>query len=242
MGCAIVTGGSTGIGRAIALELARAGRNVIINYFGDAEQANDVKREVENLGVKGEIVHGDVRREEDVETLMDAAGKFGGIDVLVNNAGITKDGLVVRMSEADFMKVVETNLKGTFLCSKAAAGYMMKAKQGVIINMASVVGVSGNSAQANYAASKAGIIGLTKSLAKELAGRNIRVNAIAPGFIQTAMTDVLPDKVKEAAETQIPLARFGQPQDVANLVTFLASDKAGYITGQVIHVDGGMVM
>lgn len=244
MSTAVITGGSRGIGRQIAITLAQSGHNVVIGYYGNHEEAQKTKDEVEKFGGgKCILVQVDVSDEEQAQNLIDTAVKeFHSIDILVNNAGITKDGLLVRMSEADFDKVIDTNLKGTFLCGKIAATYMMKAKKGNIINITSVVGIIGNKAQANYAASKAGVIGLTKSMAKELASRNIRVNAVAPGFIKTEMTAELSEKIVKEAEAQIPLGRMGNTQDVADLVAFLAGEESSYITGQVIQVDGGMVM
>lgn len=240
---AVVTGASRGIGRAIALELASQGAAVIINYNGSKEKAEEVRREIEAAGGKAEAIQCDVADFASCEQFFkDVIEKYKSIDILVNNAGITKDGLLMKMSEADFENVLDTNLKGTFHCMRFVSRQMMKQRQGRIINMSSVVGVSGNAGQANYAASKAGVIGLTKSAAKELASRNITVNAVAPGFIETDMTAALPEKVKEAATAQIPLATFGKPEDVAHAVAFLASENARYITGQVLNVDGGMVM
>lgn len=240
---AVVTGASRGIGRAVALKLAAKGATVVINYHGSKERAEEVKQEVEQNGGTAEVVQCNVADFEACNTLIqEVIKKHGRIDILVNNAGITKDGLLMRMSEEEFDSVIDTNLKGTFHCIRFASRQMMKQRSGRIINMSSVVGVAGNAGQTNYAASKAGVIGLTKAAAKELATRNITVNAIAPGFIQTEMTDVLPDSVKEASVAQIPLGAFGKTEDVANAVAFLASDEAGYITGQVLHVDGGMVI
>ncbi|MBN2260966.1 MAG: 3-oxoacyl-[acyl-carrier-protein] reductase [Clostridiales bacterium] len=240
---AVVTGGSRGIGKAIALMLAKEGAHVVINYTSSDEKAKEVKSEIEIMGGKAMIYKADVSNEKSVEEFAKAVYKeFGRIDILVNNAGITKDGLVMRMKEDDFMKVIEINLKGTFLCSKHFGKLMMKARYGKIINISSVVGVMGNAGQANYAASKAGVIGLTKSLAKEFASRNINVNAVAPGFIETEMTKELTEEVKESYAKAIPLGVYGQPEDVANLVVFLSSSVSNYITGQVINLDGGMVM
>lgn len=240
---AVVTGASRGIGRAIALKLASDGAFVIVNYHGSKERAEAVKQEIETDGGKAEIYGCDVSDFEKCEAFMSSIIKeYGRIDILVNNAGITRDGLLMKMSEEDFDKVIDTNLKGTFHTIRFASRQMLKQRSGRIINMASVVGVAGNAGQANYAASKAGIIGLTKAAAKEMASRGITVNAIAPGFIETEMTAVLSEKVKEGAAAQIPFGRFGQPEDVAAAAAFLASDAAGYITGQVLHVDGGMVM
>ena len=240
---AVVTGGSRGIGRAIALELAKEGYFVVVNYNGSVERAQEVKKEIEEAGGSAALVQCDVSDFQACEEFIkNVVSEYKTIDVLVNNAGITKDGLLMRMSEEDFDRVIDINLKGTFNCVRFASRYMMKQRQGRIINISSVVGVAGNAGQANYAASKAGIIGLTKSAARELASRNITVNAIAPGFIETEMTDVLSDEIKEKSASQIPLGKFGKPEDIASTVAFLASEKAGYITGQVIHVDGGMVM
>ena len=240
---AIVTGASRGIGKAIALKLASLGASVVVNYNGSEERALQVKAEIEEQGTKASVYQCDVSDFESCETfIQDVIKEYGRIDILVNNAGITKDGLLMKISEEDFDKVLDTNLKGTFNTVRFVSRQMLKQKSGRIINMSSVVGVSGNAGQANYAASKAGVIGLTKSAARELASRGITVNAIAPGFIETDMTEVLSDKVKEACVGQIPLGKFGKPEDVANLAAFLASDEAGYITGQVIHVDGGMVI
>lgn len=239
----VVTGASRGIGKAIALKLASLGASVVVNYNGSEERALQVKAEIEEQGAKASVYQCDVSDFESCETfIQDVIKEYGRIDILVNNAGITKDGLLMKMSEEDFDKVLDTNLNGTFNTVRFVSRQMLEQKSGRIINMSSVVGVSGNAGQANYAASKAGVIGLTKSAARELASRGITVNAIAPGFIETDMTDVLSDKVKEACVGQIPLGKFGKPEDVANLAAFLASDEAGYITGQVIHVDGGMVI
>lgn len=240
---AIVTGGTRGIGRAIALKLADHGANIVINYRNSDKEAEELKSILEGKGVKVLTVKCDISNFEDSKNLMDKCKEvFGKIDILVNNAGITKDTLIMRMKEEDFDNVIDVNLKGTFNCAKHASAIMLKQRFGKIINMTSVVGIAGNAGQVNYAASKAGVIGLTKSLAKELGSRGITVNAVAPGFINTDMTASLSEKVKEEASKNIPLKRLGDPEDVANLVGFLASDAANYITGQVINVDGGMVM
>ena len=240
---AIVTGGSRGIGKEICLKFASLGANLVINYIGDKTQAEDTKAECEKLGAKVALSEGDVSKMADCEKLFQTAmDTFGRVDILVNNAGITRDNLLMRMSEEEFDAVIAVNLKGTFNCMKQAARPMMKQKYGKIINMASVVGVTGNAGQVNYAASKAGVIGMTKSMAKELANRGVTVNAIAPGFIRTAMTDVLSDDVKAEITRVIPMGVMGVTEDVANLAAFLASDASRYITGQVINVDGGMVM
>ena len=240
---AVVTGGSRGIGAAIAKKLASQGMTVIINYCGSEDRALAVKSEIEAAGGQAEAWRCDVsdcgQCERFVKAVME---KYGRIDVLVNNAGITRDGLMMRMSDEDFSRVIDTNLKGTFYMMRFASRHMLKAKKGRIINMASVVGLMGNAGQVNYAASKAGVIGATKSAAKELASRGITVNAIAPGFIDTEMTGALSEKVQEQILTQIPLGTFGKPEDIANCAAFLASDEAAYITGQVIQVDGGMCM
>lgn len=240
---AIVTGGTRGIGRAIALKLADHGANIVINYRNSDKEAEELKGILEEKGVKVLAVKCDISNFEDSKNLMDKCKEvFRKIDILVNNAGITKDTLIMRMKEEDFDNVIDVNLKGTFNCAKHASAIMLKQRFGKIINMTSVVGIAGNAGQVNYAASKAGVIGLTKSLAKELGSRGITVNAVAPGFINTDMTASLSEKVKEEASKNIPLKRLGDPEDVANLVGFLASDAANYITGQVINVDGGMVM
>ena len=240
---AIVTGGSRGIGKAVCLELARRGCNIVLSFAGNTAAADQTVAECQALGVQALAVQGNVADADAVKSLFDAALKqFGAIDILVNNAGITRDNLLMLLKEEDFDAVVDTNLKGTFLCMKAAVRPMMKQRHGRIISLSSVVGLHGNAGQVNYAATKAGVIGMTKSLAKELAGRNITVNAVAPGFIDTDMTAVLPEKAKEAILASIPMARLGAAEDVANAVAFLASDEAGYITGQVLAVDGGMSM
>ncbi|MDO5590494.1 MAG: 3-oxoacyl-[acyl-carrier-protein] reductase [Lachnospiraceae bacterium] len=240
---AVVTGASRGIGKAIAEKLASLGAKVVINYNGSEERAKDVKIQIEEKGGKAEIYQCNVADYEACQTFIEDVIKTEGrIDILVNNAGITKDGLLMKMSEEDFDKVIDTNLKGTFHTIRFATRCMLKQRSGRIINMASVVGVTGNAGQANYAASKAGVIGLTKATAREVASRGITVNAVAPGFIETDMTAVLSDKVKEASVSQIPLGRFGEAEEVAAAVAFLASDDAAYITGQVLHVDGGMVI
>lgn len=240
---AIVTGGTRGIGRAIALKLADHGANIVINYRNSDKEAEELKAILEEKGVKVLTVKCDISNFQDSKNLMDKCKEvFGKIDILVNNAGITKDTLIMRMKEEDFDSVIDVNLKGTFNCAKHASAIMLKQRFGKILNMTSVVGIAGNAGQVNYAASKAGVIGLTKSLAKELGSRGITVNAVAPGFINTDMTASLSEKVKEEASKNIPLKRLGDPEDVANLVGFLASDAANYITGQVINVDGGMVM
>lgn len=240
---ALVTGASRGIGRAIALRLAAEGCYVVINYNGSKEKAEEVQQEILQAGGQAHIYQCNVADFQACgEMFKDTISKMGHLDILVNNAGITKDGLLMGMSEEDFSKVVDTNLKGTFYCIRHAARTMIKQKKGRIINLSSIVGVSGNAGQVNYAASKAGVIGLTKSAAKELASRGITVNAIAPGFICTDMTQVLPEQVKEKIWAQIPMGGFGDPQDVAAAAAFFASEEAGYITGQVLMVDGGMAM
>jgi 3-oxoacyl-[acyl-carrier protein] reductase len=240
---ALVTGAGKGIGRAIALKLAQHGASIVINYRSSAKEAEEVIEEIRNSGGKAEMVQGDVSNFEDADKVIKfAVLNFGRLDILVNNAGITKDTLLLRMKEEDFSKVLDVNLKGVFNCTKHASAVMLKQKSGRIINISSVVGLMGNAGQSNYAAAKAGILGFTKSIAKELGTRGITVNAIAPGFITTDMTEVLSDKVKEKLIENVPLKRLGSPEDVANLAAFLASDNASYITGQVINVDGGMVM
>ena len=240
---ALVTGASRGIGRAIALRLAAEGCYVVINYNGSKEKAEEVQQEILQAGGQAHIYQCNVADFQACgEMFKDTISKMGHLDILVNNAGITKDGLLMGMSAEDFSKVVDINLKGTFYCIRHAARTMIKQKKGRIINLSSIVGVSGNAGQANYAASKAGVIGLTKSAAKELASRGITVNAIAPGFICTDMTQVLPEQVKEKIWAQIPMGGFGDPQDVAAAAAFFASEEAGYITGQVLMVDGGMAM
>ena len=240
---AVVTGASRGIGRGIALAMAREGATVVVNYTGSNERAEEVVAEIENAGGKAVAKQCNVSDFAACEAFFKAVTeKYGRIDFLINNAGITKDGLLMAMKEEDFDSVIDVNLKGTFHCIRFAARQMMRQRYGRIVNMASVVGVAGNAGQANYSASKAGVIGLTKSVAKELASRGITVNAIAPGMIETDMTADLADKVKDEMMKQIPLKRFGQAEDVANAAAFLVSDEAAYITGQVLHVDGGMVM
>ena len=240
---AVVTGASRGIGRAIAIRLAGEGATVVINYNGSKEKAEEVKQEIEGAGGKAAVCQCNVADFDQCQAFIQKViDEFGRIDILVNNAGITRDGLLMKMSEEDFDQVIETNLKGAFHTIRFASRQMLRQKSGRIINLSSVVGVTGNAGQANYAASKAGVIGLTKSAARELASRGITVNAIAPGFIEPDMTSVLSEKVKEGAAAGIPLGVFGKPEDVAAAAAFLASDEAGYITGQVLHVDGGMVM
>ena len=238
-----VTGGSRGIGKEVALKFAENGYNVVINYVSSKTNVEELKSEFESKGVRTLIMQADVTDKEAIdEVVKKAIEEFGSIDVLVNNAGITRDNLLMRMSEEEFDKVIEINLKGTYIVTKAVTKYMMKKRKGSIINLSSVVGVAGNAGQCNYSASKAGIIGFTKSVAKELASRNIRSNAVAPGFIETDMTAVLSDEVKESIHNQIPLKRMGTAKEVANLIYFLGSEESSYITGQVINVDGGMVM
>ena len=241
--CALITGATRGIGKQIAITLAKQGYNIALNYRKENEELENTKKEIEKIGVQILAVKGDVANFEDCENFVkQVIERFGQIDVLVNNAGITKDMLLMRMKKEDFEQVIDTNLVGTFNVTKNVVPYMMKARSGRIINISSVVGISGNAGQTNYSASKAGIIGFTKSLAKEIASRNILVNAVAPGFIETNMTDVLKDDVKQEIAKNIPLKRMGTTQDVANVVNFLASDDSSYITGQVINVDGGMLM
>lgn len=238
---ALVTGASRGIGRAIALALAEDGADVAVNYSGSAEQAKETVRQILKMGRKAIAIQGDVSKEEDcIRMFAQTEGALGPVNILVNNAGITRDGLAVRMSGEDFEKVLDVNLKGAFYCMKLAAKGMMKQRYGRIISISSISGVKGNPGQINYCAAKAGIIGMTKSLARELAGRGITVNAIAPGYIESDMTAGLPEKVKESALAQIPLGRMGKPEDIAYAAAFLASDRASYLTGQVLLVDGGM--
>ncbi|MFW5984882.1 MAG: 3-oxoacyl-[acyl-carrier-protein] reductase [Halanaerobiaceae bacterium] len=242
---AIITGSSRGIGAEVAKLLAQNGADIVLNYPFDGEKDNvlQVKEEIENLGQKAIHIKADVSEKTDAEKLIKKAREeYNKFDILVNNAGITRDNLLLRMKEKDWDQVMDVNLKGVFNCTKAAIRTLMKQRGGRIINLASVVGIIGNAGQANYSASKAGVIGFTKSMARELASRNITVNAVAPGFIKSKMTEELSDKVKTEMQDSIPLNKFGEPQDVAEMIVFLASNKAKYITGQVINIDGGMVM
>ena len=240
---ALVTGASRGIGQATAIELAKAGADVVVNFIGNEAVAQETVEKIEALGRKAIKIKANVGDADDVQAMVDEAiATFGHIDILVNSAGITRDGLLIRMKDSDWDDVLNINLKGVYLVTKAVAKLMVKQRAGRIINMTSVSGVTGNVGQANYAAAKAGVIGFTKTCAKELAARGITVNAVAPGFIETAMTDVLPEKIKEGIAATVPFGRMGQPGEIASVVTFLASDFASYITGQVLNVDGGMVM
>jgi 3-oxoacyl-[acyl-carrier protein] reductase len=240
---AIVTGGTRGIGRSIALGLARNGVNVAITYISNDDKAKEVIDEIKKFEVKGIAVKADISEEKDVKNMVELVLKqFDSVDILINNAGITKDGLLVRMKSEDWDSVINTNLRGTYLVTKAVSKSMIRQKSGIIVNIASVVGLTGNAGQSNYSASKAGIIGFTKTVAKELGGRGIRVNAVAPGFVKTDMTEILKDDVKKKMIDSIPLKRCAEPEDIANAVLFLCSREASYITGQVINVDGGMVM
>lgn len=240
---AIVTGAGRGIGKAIAEKLASEGAKLILNYRSSIVSIEELVKDLRIAGTEVIPVCADISLEEDAKRLIETANtEFGRIDILVNNAGITKDGLMLRMTEEQFSSVIDTNLKGSFFCMKYASQYMMKQREGRIVNMSSIVGISGNAGQINYAASKAGLLGMTKSAAKELAGRNITVNAVAPGFIRTDMTEGLKDSIKEACIANIPLKRFGEVKEVAEAVCFLVSDAARYITGQVLQVDGGMLM
>ncbi|MFW5889055.1 MAG: 3-oxoacyl-[acyl-carrier-protein] reductase [Bacillota bacterium] len=238
----LITGGSRGIGKAIVLEFAKAGANIIINYVNSKDKAEAVAKAAIKLGGNAQVIQANIAVFDEAKKLVDQATEtFGQIDVLINNSGITKDNLMLRMNEDDFDQVIDVNLKGTWNMCKHLTRNFLKNKSGSIINISSVLGIIGNAGQANYVASKAGIIGLTKALAKEFASRNIRVNAIAPGFIETEMTEKIPENIKENYLKQIPLNRPGKPEDIANLCLFLASDKATYITGQVINVNGGMI-
>lgn len=240
---AIITGGSRGIGKEIAKKFAKENYNLVINYVSEKTNTEELKKEFEAFGAEVLFIKTNVTSYEECEKMAkDAINQFGKIDVLVNNAGVTKDSLLLRMKEEDFDTVINVNLKGTFNVTKACIPYMMKKKSGKIVNISSVVGISGNSGQANYAASKAGIIGFTKSVAKELASRNILANCVAPGYIATDMTNGLSDAVKESINNQIPLKRVGMPEEVAKAVYFLASEENSYITGQVLNVDGGMLI
>lgn len=240
---ALVTGASRGIGRAIAIALAEAGADVAINYSGSEAAAAETAQAVEALGRSAIVIKANVGKADEFEAMVkEVIEQFGVIDILVNNAGITRDNLIMRMKEDEFDQVIETNLKGVFNGIKAVTRSMMKQRSGRIINISSVVGVLGNPGQANYVAAKAGVIGLTKASARELASRGITVNCVAPGFIQTEMTDKLPEEMRQTLSGQIPLARLGDPSDIANAVRFLASDASAYMTGQTIHVDGGMYM
>ncbi|MFA0979303.1 3-oxoacyl-[acyl-carrier-protein] reductase [Staphylococcus aureus] len=240
---ALVTGASRGIGRSIALQLAEEGYNVAVNYAGSKEKAEAVVEEIKAKGVDSFAIQANVADADEVKAMIkEVVSQFGSLDVLVNNAGITRDNLLMRMKEQEWDDVIDTNLKGVFNCIQKATPQMLRQRSGAIINLSSVVGAVGNPGQANYVATKAGVIGLTKSAARELASRGITVNAVAPGFIVSDMTDALSDELKEQMLTQIPLARFGQDTDIANTVAFLASDKAKYITGQTIHVNGVMYM
>lgn len=241
--CALVTGGSRGIGRAVCLELARQGARVAVNYAGNAAAAEETVKACEAQGVEAFAIQADVADAAACEAMVkEVLTRFGRLDILVNNAGVTRDGLMPMMKEADWDAVLDTNLKGAFHCMKAVYRPMMKQKYGRIVNLTSIVGLRGNAGQANYAASKAGLIGLTKSMAKELAARNVTVNAVAPGFIDTDMTAALPEKAREAMLTTIPMGRLGQAEDVAKAVAFFAGDESAYVTGQVLCVDGGMAV
>ena len=240
---ALVTGASRGIGKACAIHLADLGARVVVNYAHNRAKAEQVVAEIREKGGEATAILADVSNQKDVEAMVKKAVEtYGSLDILVNNAGINRDMLLLRMKEEDWDSVINTNLKGVFLVTKAAARYMMKQRQGRIINISSVIGITGNAGQANYAASKAGVIGFSKSIARELAARNILVNMIAPGFIDTDMTEELNDQAKEIILSKIPLKRSGKPEDVAYLAGFLASGESSYLTGQVIHVDGGMIM
>ncbi|WP_064093743.1 3-oxoacyl-[acyl-carrier-protein] reductase [Rossellomorea aquimaris] len=240
---ALVTGASRGIGKEIALELAREGCNVVVNYAGSEAKANETVDEIKSLGREAVAIQCNVSDSDSVQNMVkETITQFGTVDILVNNAGITKDNLLMRMKENEWDDVININLKGVFLCTKAVTRPMMKQRGGRIINISSIVGVSGNPGQANYVAAKSGVIGLTKTTAKELAPRGITVNAIAPGFISTDMTEQLPEDVRSEMLKQIPLNRFGDPKDIAKVVTFIASDSSSYMTGQTLHIDGGMVM
>ena len=240
---AVVTGSSRGIGAATAIKLAEEGANVVINYNSDEESAKDTAEKVRELGRKALVIQGNVAEMDDAKNLIKSTIKeFDRIDILVNNAGITKDGLLLRMKEKDFGDVIDVNLKGTFNCTKQAIRYMMKQRSGKIVNLSSVVGLMGNAGQANYSASKAGVVGFTKSVAREVSKRGINVNAVAPGYINTDMTEELPAKVKEDMLKNIPLDRFGEVEDVANVIMFLVSPLANYVNGQTINIDGGMLM
>ena len=241
--CALVTGGSRGIGRAVCLELARQGARVAVNYAGNAAAAEETVKACEALGAEAFAIQADVADAAASEAMVkEVLTRFGRLDILVNNAGVTRDGLMPMMKEADWDAVLDTNLKGAFHCMKAVYRPMMKQKYGRIVNLSSIVGLRGNAGQANYAASKAGLIGLTKSMAKELAARNVTVNAVAPGFIDTDMTAALPEKAREAMLSAIPMGRLGQAEDVAKAVAFFAGDESAYVTGQVLCVDGGMAV
>ncbi|MEK7850363.1 MAG: 3-oxoacyl-[acyl-carrier-protein] reductase [Deltaproteobacteria bacterium] len=239
---ALITGAAQGIGKSIALVLARNGADIAVSDV-NLEKAEEAAREIQGLGRKAIAIKGNVAAVADAEKMVEEAiAGLGKVDILVNNAGITRDGLMLRMKEEDWDLVIDINLKGVFNCSKAAVKHMAKQRYGRIVNIASIVGEMGNAGQANYSASKGGVIALTKTVAREFAGRNVNVNAVAPGFIKTAMTDALPDAAREALTKQIPLDRLGSPEDVANAVLFLVSDASSYITGQVINVNGGMYM
>jgi 3-oxoacyl-[acyl-carrier protein] reductase len=240
---AIVTGGGRGIGRAVAVRLAAEGANVAISYRSNDDAAQETAEAVREAGVECEVFKGDVASTEDVQVLFEGVtDAFGRLDILVNNAGVTRDNLIMRMKEEEFDEVLRTNLGGTYLCTRAALRPMIRARWGRIVNVSSVVGLVGNAGQANYAASKAGIIGFTKSVAREVAQRGITANAVAPGYVETELTGRLPENVKEAIRTQVPMGRFGEAEEVAEVVTFLAGEGAGYVTGQTIAVDGGMTM
>ncbi|HEX5912843.1 MAG TPA: 3-oxoacyl-[acyl-carrier-protein] reductase [Rubrobacter sp.] len=240
---AIVTGGGRGIGRAVAVRLAAEGANVAISYRSNDDAAQETAEAVREAGVECEVFKGDVASPEDVQVLFEGVkGAFGRLDILVNNAGVTRDNLIMRMKEEEFHEVLRTNLGGTYLCTRAALRPMIRARWGRIVNVSSVVGLVGNAGQANYAASKAGIIGFTKSVAREVAQRGITANAVAPGYVETELTGSLPEDVKEAIRTQVPMGRFGEAEEVAEVVAFLAGEGAGYVTGQTIAVDGGMTM
>ncbi|WP_295634256.1 3-oxoacyl-[acyl-carrier-protein] reductase [uncultured Intestinimonas sp.] len=241
--CALVTGGSRGIGRAVCLELARQGARVAVNYAGNAAAAEETVKACQDLGAEAFAIQADVADATACDAMVkEVLARFGRVDILVNNAGVTRDGLMLTMKESDWDTVLDTNLKGAFQCMKAVYRPMMKQKYGRVVNLSSIVGVRGNAGQANYAASKAGLIGLTKSMAKELAARNVTVNAVAPGFIDTDMTAALPEKAREAMLASIPMGRLGQAEDVARAVAFFAGDESAYVTGQVLCVDGGMAV